>query len=47
MIPQILTLKTMNLYKKCTVKPYPFSVEDTNLALDNPLRFKHSLLERI
>ena len=37
----------MNLYKKCTKKPYPFSVAVTSLALDNPLLFRKSVLERI
>ena len=37
----------MNLYKKCTPKPYCFLVIDTALASDNPLRFKYNLLERI
>ena len=29
----------MNLYKKCTAKPYPFLVIDTSLASDNSARF--------
>ena len=41
----------MNLYKKCTAKPYSFLVIDgtidANLASDNPLRFRKNLLERI
>ena len=37
----------MNLYKKCTVKPCSFSVNDTTLASDNPLRFRKNSLERI
>ena len=37
----------MNLYKKCTAKPYSFLVTDTTLASDNPLRFRKNLLERI
>ena len=37
----------MNLYKKCTAKPYSFLVIDTTLASDNPSNFKNSLLERI
>ena len=37
----------MNLYKKCTAKPYSFLVIDTTLALDNPLRFRKNLLEII
>ena len=35
----------MNLYKKCTAKPFSFSVIDTTLASDNPLRFRKNLLE--
>ena len=27
----------MNLYKKCTAKPYSFLVIDTTLTSDNPL----------
>ena len=27
----------MNLYKKCTAKPYSFLVIDATLASDNPL----------
>ena len=34
----------MNLYKKCTAKPYSFLVID---ASDNPSRFRKNLLERI
>ena len=34
----------MNLYKKCTAKPYSFLVIDANLASDNPLRFRKNLL---
>ena len=37
----------MNLYKKCTEKPYSFLVVDTTLALDNPSYFRKNLLERI
>ena len=37
----------MNLYKNCTVKPYPFLVIDTTFASDNSLRFRKTLLERI
>ena len=29
----------MNLYKKCTSKPYSFLVIHATLASDNPLRF--------
>ena len=37
----------MNLYKKCTAKPYSLLVIDTTLASDNPSRFRKKLLERI
>ena len=37
----------MNLYKKCTAKPYSFLVIDTTLASDNYLRFRKNLLEII
>ena len=37
----------MNLYKKCTAKPYSFLVIDATLALGNPSRFRKNLLERI
>ena len=37
----------MNLYKKCTAKPYSFLVIDTTLTSDNPLRFRKNLSERI
>ena len=36
----------MNLYKKCTAKPYSFLVIDTT-ASDNSLRFRKNLVERI
>ena len=37
----------MNLYKRCTQKPYSFLVNDTTLASDNSSRFRKNLLERI
>ena len=37
----------MNLYKKCTAKPYSFLVIDVIIAGDNTSRFKKNLLERI
>ena len=37
----------MNIYKKCTAKPYSFLVIDTTLASENPLRFRNNLLEGI
>ena len=33
----------INIYKKCTVEPYSFLVNDTTLASNNPLRFKKNL----
>ena len=35
----------MDLYKKCTVKPYSFLVVDTTIASDNYSCFKKNLLE--
>ena len=35
----------INIYRKCTVEPYLFFVNDTTLASDNPLRFSKSFLE--
>ena len=32
----------MNLYKKCTSKPYSFFVIDTTLSSDNLLHFRKS-----
>ena len=37
----------MNLYKKCTAKPYFLLVIGVTLASDNPLYFRKNLLERI
>ena len=37
----------MNLYEKCTAKPYPFLVIDTTLTSYNPLRFRKNLVEMI
>ena len=33
----------INIYKKCTDKPYSFLVNDTTLASDDPLRFRNNL----
>ena len=46
-IHQMLILKTKNLYKKCSAKPYSFLVFNTTIASDNPLRFRKNLLEII
>ena len=37
----------VNMYKRCTAKPYSFLVIDATLASDNPLRFRKNPLERI
>ena len=37
----------MNIYKKCTEKPYSFIDIDATLLSDNPSRFRKNLLERI
>ena len=36
----------MNLYKKCTAKPYYFLVIDATVESDNPSHFRKILLER-
>ena len=33
----------IKFYKKYTKKPYPFLVNDTTLASDDPLRFRKNL----
>ena len=33
----------INLYKKCTAKPYSFRVIDTILTSDNPLHFRKNI----
>ena len=33
----------INIYRKCTVEPYSFFVNETTLASDNPLRFRKNL----
>ena len=35
----------MNLYKKCTAKPYSFLVIDPTLASDNPSRVRKNFRE--
>ena len=37
----------INLYKKCTAKPYSFLVIDTTLASDNSSSFRKKVLKRI
>ena len=39
----ISTKDLINIYKKCTGKPYSFLVIDTTLASDNRLRFRKTL----
>ena len=39
----INTKDFINIYKKCTDKPYSFLVSDTTLASDNSLRFRKNL----
>ena len=36
----------MNLYKKCTAKPYYFLVIDATLASENPSRLRKNLLRK-
>ena len=37
----------MNIYKKCTAKPYFFLVIDSNLASNNLLHLRNNIFERI
>ena len=39
----INTKDFINIYKKCTHKPYSFLVNNTTLASDDPLRFRKNL----
>ena len=39
----INTKEFINIYKKCTDKPYSFLVNDTTLVSDDPLRFRKNL----
>ena len=41
----ISTKDFTNIYRKCTVEPYSFLVNDTTLASDNPLRFRKLFLK--
>ena len=41
----ISTKDFTNIYRKCTVEPYSFLVNDTTLASDNPLRCRKLFLE--
>ena len=35
----------INIYKKCTDKPYSFLVNDATLSSDDPLRFRKNLYD--
>ena len=35
----------IKIYQKCATEPYSFSVNDTTLPSDNPLRFRKNLLK--
>ena len=37
----------MNLYRKCTAKPYSFLVIETTFPSDNPLSFRENRFERM
>ena len=41
----ISTKDLTNIYRKCTVEPYSFFVNDTTLASDNPFSFRKLFLE--
>ena len=41
----ISTKDFMNIYRKCTGKPYSFLVIDTTLASDNSLRLRKNLFK--
>ena len=41
----ISTKDFANIYRKCSVQPYSFLVNDTVLGSDNPLRFRKLFLE--
>ena len=41
----ITTKDFINIYRKCTGKPYSFLVIDTTLASDNLLRFRKNLFK--
>ena len=42
-LSDINTKDFINIYKKCTDKPYSFLVNDTTLSSDDPLRFRKNL----
>ena len=37
----------MNIYKKCTNRPYYFLTIDSTLSANNPLRFRKNLLDSL
>ena len=39
----ISTKNFIDIYRKCTDKPYSFLVNDTTLSSDDPLRFRKNL----
>ena len=41
----INTKDFINIYKKCTDKPYSFLVNDATLSSDDPLRFRKNLYD--
>ena len=41
----ISTKDFTNIYRKYTIEPYSFLVNNTTLASDNPLRFRKLFLE--
>ena len=43
----ISTKDFINIYRECTAEPYSFLVNDTTLALNNPLRFRKIFLTYI
>ena len=43
----ISTENFVNIYRKWTVVPYSFFVNDTTFASDNPLKFRKNLFEYI
>ena len=41
----ISTKDFIKIHQKCTAEPYSFLVNDTTLALDNPLRFRKNIFK--
>ena len=42
-LSDINTKDAIEIYRKCTVKPYSFLVIDTTLSSNNPLKFRKNL----